>query len=255
VAGRRSAVYTPGAMRLVLVLIALVVGLRDARAEKPPRLPASGEVRSAEWWSERAPTLDPVVLDLALRAATCARRSGLAAADPRLAIIDHSMPSTARRLWVLDLDRGEVLFNELVAHGRGSGENLPVRFSNVPGSAQSSLGLFVTGETYEGHEGHSLRLHGLEEANDRAFDRAIVMHGAWYVSDAFAREHGRLGRSLGCPALDRAVASRVIDRIAGGALLFAYSPDPAWLSKSKLLGGCEGAGDGSGDGPAGKAAR
>ena len=102
----------------------------------------------------------------------------------RLAVIDYSLPSTQPRLWVFDLDRGRLLFEELVAHGRGTGERLAEHFSNVEGSQMSSLGLFRAADTYDGANGYSLRLHGLEPGfNDRALERAIVMHGAPYVSE------------------------------------------------------------------------
>jgi hypothetical protein len=130
-----------------------------------------------------------------------------------------------RRLWVLDLERGRVLARELVAHGRGTGEDRARRFSNRPGSLQSSLGVFVTGRTYRGKHGLALRLRGLDAGvNDRAAERAIVMHGAWYVSPAMVAKVGRLGRSEGCPALSAAAAPRVIRLIRNGSVLFAYYP-------------------------------
>jgi hypothetical protein len=151
-------------------------------------------------------------------------------------VIDYSLPTTRRRLWVLDVEREKVLFHELVAHGKGSGENYATRFSDEEGSLQSSLGLFQATTAYVGKHGYSLRLRGLEKGfNERAFQRSIVIHGAWYVSEAFAAQHGRLGRSWGCPALDRSVAKKVIDTIKGGTLVFAYYPDEKWLSASKFL--------------------
>ena len=132
-----------------------------------------------------------------------------------------------------------MLFEELVAHGRGSGENFATRFSNDDGSHQTSLGLFRTADTYVGTNGYSLRLDGLEAGvNDRARDRAIVMHGAPYVSEAQLRAVGRLGRSHGCPALRPAIARTVIDTIKQGSLVFAYYPDTSWLHGSRFLNGC-----------------
>ncbi len=188
----------------------------------------------------RADTLDPGVRALALRAAACAKQRRLLPAAETLTVIDYSLPSTAPRLWVLDLKTQAVVFEELVAHGRGSGEHLATRFSNEVGSHQSSLGLFVTLDEYSGKHGRSLRLAGLEPGvNDRAFERALVVHGADYVSDAFGARHGRLGRSFGCAALTREAAPKVIERIRGGSALFAYYPDPAWLASSSFLGACE----------------
>ena len=185
---------------------------------------------------------DPAVLRLAFAAAQCAEQR-VAVPNPRLlTVIDYSRPSTRARLWVLDRDTRQVLFEELVAHGRGSGENLPVRFSNEPGSLASSLGLFLTEAAYVGTNGYSLRLVGLEAGvNDRALERAIVMHGAPYVR-AGMESLGRLGRSWGCPAVRLAVARPLIDTIKGGTLLFAYYPDAQWLQASRFLGDCAGPG-------------
>lgn len=175
------------------------------------------------------------VLDLALRAYRCGRTRG-EIIRPVLTVIDYSLPSTERRLWVIDLVRKRVLFHELVAHGVNSGANEAVAFSNAAGSRQSSLGLFRTDETYTGRHGTSLRLSGLEPGvNDRARERAIVMHGAEYVSDAYAAAHGQLGRSWGCPAVRPAVHATLIDAIRNGSAVFAYYPDAAWLRSSRFL--------------------
>ena len=186
-----------------------------------------------------ATSLDVTVVRLALNAATCAREAGSVVNDRLLTVIDYSRPSTQPRLWVLDLVRERVLFEERVAHGQGSGDNLATRFSNLNGSHATSLGLFRTADTYVGSNGYSLRLDGLEPGvNDRARERAIVMHGAPYVSDANIRALGRLGRSHGCPALRPAVARRLIDTIKDGSLVFAYYPDQQWLNGSRFLNGC-----------------
>lgn len=151
-------------------------------------------------------------------------------------VIDYSQPSNQPRLWVFDLARAELLYEELVAHGRGSGELHARKFSNVSGSWQSSLGLFITDDTYHGGNGYSLRLDGLEEGvNHLARDRAIVMHGADYVHASFVEKHGRLGRSHGCPAVPKAVNKEIIDTIKGGSLVFAYYPDQTWLAESAFL--------------------
>lgn len=184
-----------------------------------------------------APELDATVLALALEARDCAGRRGLAPPAPRLAVIDYTRPSTARRLWVFDLDERRLLFSELVAHGQGSGDNFARSFSNLDGSHQSSLGLFRTAESYVGGNGYSLRMDGLEPGfNDRARDRAIVMHGAWYVDPALASRQGRLGRSHGCPAVRADVARQVIDSLKEGQLLFAYYPEAQWLKQTRLRG-------------------
>jgi len=142
-----------------------------------------------------------------------------------LTVIDYSLPSTQPRLWVLDLKRARVLYRELVAHGKGSGDNLASEFSNEEGSFMSSLGLFITDEAYVGKNGYSMRLRGLEPGiNDHAYDRAIVVHGADYVSKAVADAAGRLGRSWGCPAVRVGIARKLINTIKDGTVMYVYGP-------------------------------
>jgi hypothetical protein len=177
----------------------------------------------------------PDVMELATRAFHCAWKRDQVR-RPVLTVIDYSLPSAEPRLWVIDMAAGRVLFHELVAHGRHSGEARASRFSNDHGSKQSSLGLFRAEETYLGQHGYSLRMSGLEPGvNDNARDRAIVMHGAGYVSHSHIAEHGRLGRSWGCPTLPREVSRQVIDSIKDGSVLFAYYPDDDWLRASSFL--------------------
>ena len=179
------------------------------------------------------------VFEMALNAASCAVRSGAVNAPKTLTVIDYSKPSTERRLWVFDLNAKELVYEELVAHGQGTGANMATKFSNENESHQTSLGLFVTRDTYVGRNGYSLRLDGLDRGvNDRARERAIVMHGAPYVSEQFVKANGRLGRSHGCPAVREAVARKMIDLVKGGGLVFSYYPDAKWLKSSKYLGGC-----------------
>jgi len=182
-----------------------------------------------------APGADAKVIALAVRATQCRLAQGAAPAQ-RLAVIDYSLPSTEQRLWVFDLKRRKLLFHELVAHGRNSGENMATLFSNLNESHATSLGLFRTQGSYRGQNGYSLRMEGLEPGfNDNAFDRAIVIHGAPYVSPVLARANGRIGRSLGCPAVRPAIAHRLIDSMKDGQLLFSYYPDPRWLKSSSYI--------------------
>jgi hypothetical protein len=193
----------------------------------------------ADWDAVNLGGVDRKVFEMALGAARCAVRSGAAADPGTLTVIDYSKASTARRLWVYDLRQRTLLFQELVAHGQGSGANFATEFSNEADTHRTSVGLFVTDDTYVGRNGYSLRLDGLDKGfNDRARERAIVMHGAPYVNDAFAKAQGRIGRSWGCPALDDAVARRVIDTVKGGGLVFSYYPDENWLNSSRYLGDC-----------------
>jgi hypothetical protein len=186
--------------------------------------------------SALAPGLDVDVLTLALKAMRCAQRGGIAPAATRLAVIDYSLSSRQERLWVFDLAQGALLMHEPVAHGKNSGEDMTTSFSNVEGSLQTSLGLFVTGETYMGGNGYSLRMNGLEPGfNDQAMARAIVMHGAPYVDLDMARKTGRLGRSWGCPAVRDEIAREMIDTLKGGQFIFSYYPDDAWKTRSALI--------------------
>src|SRR5687767_1812535 len=135
--------------------------------------------------------VSPSVLQLAIGAVSCAVNSGDIDAPRTLTVIDYSLPSTDERLWVFDVPSGRMLFKELVAHGRNTGENMATAFSNVMNSRQSSLGLFVTRDTYVGSNGYSLRMDGLEPGfNGKAMERAIVMHGAPYVDPALAKQQG-----------------------------------------------------------------
>ena len=220
--------------RLFRLLLLPALGCSGlAVAESPPRA-GDGLVNAL---AKTAPRLDRKVLDLAARALSCSlRQSGTSQANTTLSVIDYSRPSTEPRLWVFDLSRQRLLFEELVAHGRNTGENMAAKFSNVEGSYMSSLGAFETQESYVGQNGYSLRLRGLEQGfNDQARQRAIVIHGAPYVSQQLIDSQGRLGRSLGCPAVRPAIAKSLIDTIRNGSFVFAYYPDKAWLSRSRLL--------------------
>ena len=217
-------------MRVLLTLLALMLLPASAvQAAGRPVATLTPELTAA------APDLDPTVLKLALQAMTCATSQGMPVSS-RLAVIDYSRPSVEPRLWVFDLEQRTLLFHELVAHGRNSGDNLTQHFSNENGSLASSLGLFRTQESYNGSNGYSMRMEGLDPGfNDRARERAIVMHGAPYVNTEITRSMGRLGRSWGCPAVRSGIARRMIDTLKGGQFVFSYYPDPQWLATSSIL--------------------
>jgi len=153
-----------------------------------------------------------------------------------LSICDFTLSSNEKRMWVIDVKSKKVLFNTLVAHGMGTGEEFAVNFSNINDSHQSSLGFYTTAETYEGNNGYSLKLNGVDGVfNNNAYERAIVIHGADYVSEDFIKGNQRLGRSHGCPALPTNLAPKIIDRIKGGDCLFIYSASKQYLKKSHWL--------------------
>lgn len=203
----------------------------------PPASTPASSMSLAARLSALAPDADPRVIELALQARDCAISTGEATgAGERLAVIDYSMPSTRKRLWVFDLRNPRVLYNEYVAHGQGSGDNYARAFSNNDGSHQTSLGLFRTAETYIGNNGYSLRMDGLDPGfNDKARARAIVMHGAPYVDPSLVPKMGRIGRSHGCPAVRAQVAREIIDTLKGGQFVFSYYPDNRFLHASRML--------------------
>ncbi len=245
-----SARHRPSVARRAFVALAVLVCLVGASVAAHEPMAAGSPARMARpafafaggWAASDIGGLKQRIFQLALGAAQCAVRSGSITDLATLTVIDYSMPSTAKRLWVFDLKTRALLYQELVAHGSGSGTNLATSFSNEPETHQSSIGLFQTEDTYVGRNGYSLRLRGLDAGfNARAYDRAIVMHGAPYVSEEVAQAQGRLGRSWGCPALRSGIASEVIDTVKGTGLVFAYYPDQKWLESSKYLGDCSSA--------------
>jgi hypothetical protein len=206
-------------------------------AQAPNAAPAAAESSEAALLGSLAPDLDPAVLKRALVALECTTEPGIA--DARvLAVIDYARPSTERRLWIFDRAQRQLLHHALVAHGSGSGENQAIRFSNEYGTLASSLGLFRAAETYEGRNGYSMRLDGLDPGvNDQARVRTIVVHGASYVSESYIAEHGQLGLSRGCPAVEVSQAREMIDALKDGGALYISGNDAAWL-ESELQRGC-----------------
>ena len=153
-----------------------------------------------------------------------------------LTLIDFSRPSTDKRLFVFDMKQRKLLFSSVVAHGKNSGDNYATSFSNEYGSYKSSLGIYLTESTYQGKNGYSLILNGLEKGiNDRARERAIVMHGAAYANPSVASKGGRLGRSFGCPAVPQKLSRPIIDAIKGGSVMYIYAETPEYLAHSSVL--------------------
>ncbi len=153
-----------------------------------------------------------------------------------ISIADFSLPSSKKRLFVIDLERKKVLFNTYVAHGMNSGKEYANQFSNMPESNKSSLGFYQTSGTYAGKNGYSLHLEGLEKGiNDNAYRRDIVVHGADYVNENYVQMQGYIGRSQGCPAVPEKLSKPIIDKIKNGTCLFIYSPAKTYLLHSKIL--------------------
>jgi L,D-transpeptidase catalytic domain len=197
-------------------------------------LPAQSDLEQS--LIQQAPKINPEILDLALRSYVHAEQEGLVDRKGILTIIDYSRLSSEKRLWTFDLQSRRMLFEDLVAHGKNSGENKTVAVSNAFESRMSSVGVYKTGEPYIGKNGYSLRLIGLEDGfNTNAFARAVVLHGAWYVSDEMIKSYGRIGRSWGCPAVRKEIATPLIDTIKDGSLLVIYYPNDDWLEHSSFL--------------------
>jgi hypothetical protein len=177
--------------------------------------------------------LDQMVFDKAVTGYYNLKNAGkLSSKKSIISIADMNMSSKSKRLWVIDLDKKEVLLNTWVAHGKNTGDDIATKFSNVNSSYQSSLGFYVTGEVYVGKHGRSLRLDGMDQGyNDNARDRAIVVHGASYVGQGTINALGRLGRSQGCPAVAPELSDKVINTIEGKTVLFINGADQKYTSK------------------------
>ena len=180
--------------------------------------------------------LNRIVFERALQGYNQLLESGKLKNISALSIVDFSLPSTAKRLFIVDLNNCKLLFNTYVSHGRNSGLQNASSFSNEPESFKSSLGFYTTESTYTGKHGYSLQLQGLEKGiNDNAMSRGIVMHAADYVDEAVVKSQGRLGRSLGCPAIPEKLRNAIIGTISNGSCLFIYANDNSYLKQSSFL--------------------
>ena len=185
--------------------------------------------------SQKAPELNKKVLAYALTAYHKAFING-SVKKQVLTVIDYSLPSSKQRMWIFDVNKERLLYQTYVAHGQNSGMTVPNHFSNQSSSKETSLGTYVTKDTYMGHKGYSLNLQGLEKGfNDNAYSRRVVMHGAWYVEPSFIKQSGRAGRSWGCPSIAQSLAKPVINAIKGGSVIFAYYPDRKYFSQSNFV--------------------
>lgn len=184
---------------------------------------------------QQAPTLKNEVIEKVISTLQCAKEHHITH-GATLTVIDFSMPSNQKRLWVFDLNRHRLLFHTYVSHGIKSGTLLSSFFSNKYNSKASSIGIFKTDKPYVGRHGESLQLTGLEQGfNDNASGRAIVLHGGWYVEESFIKKYGRAGRSWGCPAVPSDLTKPIINTIKDQSLFVAYYPSDSWIAKSRFL--------------------
>lgn len=189
----------------------------------------------AQHLSQAAPDLNAKVLKLALTAYEKVQHNGMAKKQI-LTVIDYSLPSSKQRLWVFDVRKEKLLYHMHVAHGKNSGQTVATHFSNRPESKETSLGTYVTKDTYIGSNGYSLNIQGLEKGfNDNAYQRRVVVHGANYVEPRYIKSVGHAGRSWGCPAIAVSLAKPLINTIKDGSVIFAYYPDKKYMSQSHYL--------------------
>lgn len=235
-----AASYMESDMRkLLLTLLFCFLTLHHAPVQTvtsadKERFAAMGEMDGAALF--HAMQLDGVVGFLAFRQAVEGYNKIEQKSKPILTLIDYTKPSTEKRLFVFDMEKRKLLYSSYVSHGRNSGENYATSFSNQEGSYKSSLGFYLTGGTYQGKNGYSMILDGLEKGvNDKARERAIVMHGAAYANPSVIASAGRLGRSLGCPALPQTVTQPIINMIKGGSVLFIYANNQEYMAKTSIL--------------------
>ncbi len=238
--------YASSLLPILLLLANSSSSLIEKRTDKPTvlsilpvRINELSTIDPAELynaWNLEETGLSQTAFELAHKGYTRLVSKHLVQNNCLLTIIDYSKPSSQKRLYVLDMVDGKVLFNSLVAHGRNSGQNFAKTFSNRQRSQQTSLGFYITMNTYTGENGYSLRLKGCERGiNDRAYSRAIVLHGADYVSENFILRNGFLGRSYGCPAVPKELSRKIIDVIKDGSCMFLYYPSKKYSSQSKIL--------------------
>jgi hypothetical protein len=220
---------------LALLVFQPVASLKGSTPEKKYSPDPTGKVALYQQLGLEAMGLSRLAFQYALNGWNALLKEGKIKKNNILSILDFSLPSGEKRLFVIDLELGKLLFNTYASHGKNSGNSIPTHFSNRQNSNQSSLGFYVTGDTYKGKHGTSLRLQGEESGiNDNALSRGIVVHGAEYVNEQVAEQRGSIGRSQGCPAIPQHLSKPIIDQIKNGSCLFIYSPNKEYLRKSAI---------------------
>lgn len=231
---------TPLILLIVLLLMTSWINI-GSWTEEYKTLVASRDVLNARLFLEKylslnEPSLKPEAFRIGLIGFEALRSKGLISNDSLLTIIDFSLPSSRDRFFVINLLSNRLVYKTLVAHGRNSGDLYANRFSNSMQSHESALGFFITGKSYQGGQGYSLQLEGVDTGyNDRTRVRGIVIHAADYATHEYVTRYGRLGRSFGCPALPPELSRPIINLIRDGSVLFSYYPDPAYLNHSVIL--------------------
>jgi len=228
------------ALKMVLGSIVLLASTSERNySHTTPNVGSEFLTKHYQELSALAPKLDSGVLNIALKAYFEANEQNNNIKKSILTVIDYSLPSSEKRLWVFDLTTDKLLYNTHVAHGARSGKGpMATHFSNEKSSKKSSIGVFRTGARYTGKNGPSLRLHGLDKGfNDNALARGVVMHGAWYVNPKIAKSTGRVGNSSGCLAVSKQDIIPLIKLIKDGSFVLSYFPDPKWLDNSPYLNG------------------
>jgi hypothetical protein len=230
--------FRASSLALLLLLLVSMSHWGSTRQTDPPSVESGFELAAVALYALiNDGSLNQDAFRYAFRGYLRLREAGLVTRDKYLTIIDYSLPSTQKRLFLIDMDSASLVCKCLMAHGRNSGGLYARHFSNRLHSHQSALGFYLTGETYQGGHGYSLLLNGVDTGfNETARARAIVIHGAGYVSDDYIRKYGRLGRSWGCPSLPPGLNAGIIDRIKEGSVLFAYYPDAEYLEHALVLG-------------------
>lgn len=224
-------------MNTILSLVSMaIIAVTSPMTSSVPSVKGHSDINTqVSHLSQKAPALNKKVLKYALTAYQQASKHGNVKKSV-LTVIDYSLPSSKQRMWIFDVNKERLLYQTYVAHGQNSGMNVPHHFSNQSSSKATSLGTYVTKDTYMGSKGLSLNLQGLEKGfNDNAYNRRVVVHGAWYVEPTFIKQTGRAGRSWGCPSVAQSIAKPVINAIKGGSVLFAYYPDSNYLSHSRYV--------------------
>lgn len=222
-------------MKKTFLLLLLLIGITTQAFNKKTASPINGLIYKVSQLSEKFIINKEAIL-YAIGGYEKLKQTGQLINQRYLTIADFSKPSSEKRLFVIDMEKLELVVHTLVAHGRNSGTLFAKSFSNKNESYQSSLGFYITGNIYKGKHGMSLQLAGIESGiNDNAKQRAIVMHGADYVNDLLIKKQGYIGRSLGCPAVPQKEIKEIIHTIKGASLLYIYAPDPVYSKKSSFI--------------------